>query len=141
MKAFLTYTFAQFAVFAVTFGVVWLIASIFFETSSNFYLLVLLVALILSSVASIFLLADLRNKLALNVQQRAERMTERLEESRRYEAARGPALGAPARALPRISQGGACLGSRRGCARPRRSTGPMDVLWRSCTRWSRPAKG
>ena len=65
----------------------------------------------------------------------------RLEESRRYEAATGPALGAPARALPRISQGGACLGSRRGCARPRRSPGPMDVLWRSCPRWSRPAKG
>ena len=85
MKAFLTYTFARLAVFAVTFGVVWLIASIFFETSTNFHLLVLLVALILSSVASIFLLAGLRNKLALNVQQRAERMTERLEESRRAE--------------------------------------------------------
>ncbi len=85
MKAFLTYTFARLAVFAATFAVVWLIASIFFETSANFYLLVLLVALIASSVASIFLLADLRNKLALNVQQRAERMTERLEESRRAE--------------------------------------------------------
>ena len=62
-----------------------LIASIFFESSNTLNLLVLLVALILSSVASIFLLADLRNKLALNVQQRAERMTERLEESRRAE--------------------------------------------------------
>lgn len=85
MKAFLTYTFARFAVFAVTFGVVWLIASIFFESSATLNLLVLLVALILSSVASIFLLADLRNKLALNVQQRAARMNERLEESRRAE--------------------------------------------------------
>ncbi len=85
MKAFLTYTFARFAVFAVTFGVVWLIASVFFESGTNLNLLVLLVALVLSSVASIFLLADLRNKLALNVQQRAERMTERLEESRRAE--------------------------------------------------------
>ena len=85
MKAFLTYTFARFAVFAVTFGAVWLIASIFFESSATLNLLVLLVALILSSVASIFLLADLRNKLALNVQQRAARMTERLEESRRAE--------------------------------------------------------
>ncbi len=85
MKAFLTYTAARIAVFAVTFGVVWGIASIFFESGNTFSLLVLLVALILSSVASIFLLADLRNKLALNVQQRAERMTERLEESRRAE--------------------------------------------------------
>ncbi len=85
MKAFLTYTAARIAVFAVTFGIVWGIASIFFESSNTFSLLVLLVALILSSVASIFLLADLRNKLALNVQQRAERMTERLEESRRAE--------------------------------------------------------
>ncbi len=85
MKAFLTYTFARFALFAVTFGAVWLLASIFFESSTNLSLLVLLVSLIASSVASIFLLADLRNKLALNVQQRAERMTERLEESRRAE--------------------------------------------------------
>ncbi|WP_332644322.1 DUF4229 domain-containing protein [Aeromicrobium sp.] len=85
MKAFLTYTVARIAVFAVTFGIVWGIASIFFESGNTFSLLVLLVALILSSVASIFLLADLRNKLALNVQQRAERMTERLEESRRAE--------------------------------------------------------
>ncbi len=85
MKAFLTYTAARFALFAMTFAAVWLIASIFFEASTTLNLLVLLVALILSSVASIFLLADLRNKLALNVQQRAERMTERLEESRRAE--------------------------------------------------------
>lgn len=85
MKAFLTYTAARFALFAMTFAAVWLIASIFFESSNTLNLLVLLVALILSSVASIFLLADLRNKLALNVQQRAERMTERLEESRRAE--------------------------------------------------------
>ena len=85
MKAFLTYTAARFALFAVTFGAVWLIASIFFEQGNTFSLLVLLSALILSSVASIFLLGDLRNKLALNVQERAERMTERLEESRRAE--------------------------------------------------------
>ena len=85
MKAFLTYTAARIALFAVTFGIVWGIASIFFESGNTLSLLVLLVALILSSVASIFLLADLRNKLALNVQQRAERMTERLEESRRAE--------------------------------------------------------
>lgn len=85
MKAFLTYTAARIALFAVTFGIVWGIASIFFESGNTFNLLVLLVSLILSSVASIFLLADLRNKLALNVQQRAERMTERLEESRRAE--------------------------------------------------------
>ncbi len=85
MKAFLTYTVARFAVFAVTFSIVWLIASIFFEASTTLNLLVLLVALVLSSVASIFLLAGLREQLALNVQQRAERMTERLEEARRAE--------------------------------------------------------
>lgn len=85
MKPFLTYTAARFAVFAVTFGVVWLIASFIFESSTTLNLLVLLVALILSSVVSIFLLADLRDKLALSVQQRAERMSERLEESRRAE--------------------------------------------------------
>lgn len=85
MKAFLTYTFARFGVFAATFGLLWLMASIWFESSTNTTLLVLLVALLVSSVLSIFLLANLRNKLALNVQQRAARMSERLEESRRAE--------------------------------------------------------
>ena len=85
MKAFWTYTLARLAVFGATFGVVWLIASIWVEWGNLTSLLVLLVSLVLSSVISIFALAGLRDKLAQNVQERAARMTQRIEESRNAE--------------------------------------------------------
>lgn len=85
MKAFWTYTLARFAVFAVTFSVVFLIASIFVEWGQITTLLVLIVSMLLSSVISIFALAGLREKLAQNVQERAARMSQRLEESRSAE--------------------------------------------------------
>jgi uncharacterized protein DUF4229 len=85
MKAFWTYTLARIAVFAVTYAVVWLVASIFLESTAVENLFVLLIALVGSSVISIFALSSLRDKLAQNVQERATRMTERIEESRRAE--------------------------------------------------------
>jgi uncharacterized membrane protein (DUF485 family) len=85
MKAFWTYTLARLAVFGATFGVVWLIASIWVEWGNLTSLLVLLVSLVLSSVISIFALAGLRDRLAKNVQERAARMTQRIEESRHAE--------------------------------------------------------
>lgn len=85
MKAFWTYTLARFAVFAVTLGVVWLISSIWFEPGALTSLLVLFIALVLSSVVSIFVLARLRERLAQSIQDRASRMTERIEESRNAE--------------------------------------------------------
>jgi len=85
MKAFWTYTLARFAVFGVTFGVVWLLASIWLESTAVENLFVLLISLVLSSIISIFALAKLRNNLASNIQERATRMTERIEESRRAE--------------------------------------------------------
>jgi membrane protein implicated in regulation of membrane protease activity len=85
MKAFWTYTLARLAVFAVTFGVVRLIASFWLESTTVTNLWVLLIALVVSSVVSIFLLARLRDRLARNIQERATRMTERIEESRRAE--------------------------------------------------------
>jgi hypothetical protein len=85
MKAFWIYTFARFAVFAVTFSFVWLLASVVFESSSLVNLLVLLVSLLISSIISVFALAGLRAQLAVNIQQRATRMTQRLEESRSAE--------------------------------------------------------
>ena len=56
-----------------------------FDLSTLANLVVLLVALIGSSIISIFALAHLREQLALNVQQRAERMSARIEESRSAE--------------------------------------------------------
>ena len=85
MKAFWTYTLARLAVFGATFGVVWLIASIWVEWGNLTSLLVLLISLVLSSVISIFALAGLRDRLAKNVQERAARMTQRIEESRHAE--------------------------------------------------------
>lgn len=85
MKAFWTYTLARLAVFGATFGVVWLIASIWLEWGNLTSLLILLISLVLSSVISIFALAGLRDKLAQNVQERAARMTQRIEESRNAE--------------------------------------------------------
>jgi predicted PurR-regulated permease PerM len=85
MKAFWTYTLARLAVFAVCFAIVWTVAQIWLESNTVTNIWVLLISLVLSSVVSIFLLAGLRDRLAENVHQRATRMTERIEESRRAE--------------------------------------------------------
>ncbi|NRQ49545.1 DUF4229 domain-containing protein [Aeromicrobium stalagmiti] len=85
MKAFWTYTLARFAVLAVVFAIVWFAAPIWFERTEIVNIFVLLVSLVISSVISIFLLAGLRARLAEDVHARAERMTARIEESRRAE--------------------------------------------------------
>jgi hypothetical protein len=85
MKAFWTYTLARFAVFAVSFGLVWAISSIWLEPTNVTMIWVLLISLVVSSVISIFVLGGLRDRLAQSVQERAARMTARIEESRRAE--------------------------------------------------------
>jgi uncharacterized protein DUF4229 len=84
MKAFWIYTLARFAVFAVTYVVVWAIASIWLDPDFV-NLFVLLVALIVSALASYFALGGLRDDLAQNISGRAERLSQRIEESRRAE--------------------------------------------------------
>jgi len=85
MKAFWTYTLARLAVFGVCFAIVWGLSRIWLESTTVTSIWILLIALVLSSVISIFLLAGLRDKLAQNVHDRATRMSERIEESRRAE--------------------------------------------------------
>ena len=85
MKAFWTYTLARFAVFAACFVVIWLLSRIWLESTTVANVWVLLISLVVSSVLSVFLLAGLRDKLALNVHERATRMSERIEEPRRAE--------------------------------------------------------
>lgn len=85
MKDFFVYTAARLAVFLVTFGLLWGVASLFLETSQVFTIWILLMALIISSVISIFALVGLREKLAGRIQHRAEALQERLEESRSAE--------------------------------------------------------
>jgi hypothetical protein len=85
MKAFWTYTLARLGVFALSFIVVWGISRIWLESTTVSTIWVLLISLVVSSVISIFLLAGLRDNLAQNVQERAARMSARVEESRRAE--------------------------------------------------------
>jgi hypothetical protein len=84
MKAFWIYTFARFAVFAVTYVVVWAVASIWFDPPFV-NLFVLLVSLVLPSLIAFFALRRLRDDLAQNISGRAERLSRRIEESRSAE--------------------------------------------------------
>ena len=84
MKAFWLYTLARLGVLVVTYLAVWALASIWFDPAFV-NLLVLLVALVLSSLISFFALARLRNDVAVHISDRAERLTQRIEESRRAE--------------------------------------------------------
>lgn len=84
MKAFWLYTLARFAVFAVTYVVVWAAASIWLDPEF-LNLFVLLIALVASAFLSFFALRRLRENLALHIHGRAERLSQRIDESRRAE--------------------------------------------------------
>lgn len=86
MKAFYKYTVARLAVFGVCWLVLFGISLLLFEKQTGVVTLVtLMLAMLLSAIVSAFVLAGLRDELARNVQGRAERMTQRLEESRSAE--------------------------------------------------------
>lgn len=85
MKPFVTYTLARLGLFVASYAVVWLVASIWLNFSAIANLWVLLIALLVSAVAAMFLLGGLRQNLAQSVQDRASRMTQRIEESRSAE--------------------------------------------------------
>ncbi len=84
MKAFWIYTFARAGVLVATYAALWLILSVWFDPEP-FNWLVLLLALVVSAVVSIFALARLRNDFADHLSQRAGRLTQRIEESRSAE--------------------------------------------------------
>jgi hypothetical protein len=85
MKAFWVYTLARLAILLICVSLVWGIGQTWFERSEIFNIFSLLVGLVISSIISIFALSGLRNQLAHKVADRAERMTARIEESRRAE--------------------------------------------------------
>ncbi len=83
MREFLVYTGLRLAVFAATLGVVlgaWLLVA----GEANI-LVAVVVAFVLSGVASYFLLARPRQRLALRVQNRAEKANRAFEEMRAKE--------------------------------------------------------
>lgn len=82
MKTFATYTLARLGIFLAAFGLVWLCSRPFLADSSGNLLWLALLALLISSVAAIFLLRGLRDTFAAEVQSRAQRMSVRYEEAR-----------------------------------------------------------
>jgi hypothetical protein len=84
MKAFWIYTLARFGVLAATYLVIWGLASIWADPAfANLF--VLLVSFVVSSLISFFVLRSLRDDLATHLGERAGRITQRIEESRRAE--------------------------------------------------------
>ncbi len=85
MKAFWTYTLARLGVFLATYAVIWGVSRIWLESGRIVNLWILLLALVVSSVISIFALGGLRDRLAGTLQERATALNDRIEESRRAE--------------------------------------------------------
>lgn len=79
------YTFARLGVFLVTWGVLWGLSRLVFEGGSVINLWILLLAVIVSAVISLFALGSMRDKVALKLQERAQSINARIEESRRAE--------------------------------------------------------
>ena len=87
MRPFLRYTLARLTILAATYLVLLLVGQLFLELTELTNLLVLLAALVVSSIISVFALAGMREDLARRVQDRAQAMSARIEESRRAEDA------------------------------------------------------
>jgi hypothetical protein len=83
VKEFALYTGARLGLFLVAYaavlGVVWLVGGTMHPVWP------LLIAAALSTVASAFVLRDLRERFALQVQQRAQRMSQKFEEMKANE--------------------------------------------------------
>ncbi len=89
MKYFALYTLARIGLFVGVFLLIWLLIFTWVAWSTVSLLWTVLVAAVLSSIASIFVLRRLRERFAVVIEQRASRMTTRIgtrvEESRRKE--------------------------------------------------------
>ena len=73
MKTFVFYTVARLALFAVAFGLIWLVFGHWLDWSSVSILYTAVIALLLSSVAALFVLGSLRDDFAAHVSARADR--------------------------------------------------------------------
>ena len=84
VKEFLVYTAARFGLFLLVYGLV-LGAYVLIAGTPVPLLWPLLLAAVLSTVLSAYLLRGLRDRFALTVQERASRMSQRFEEMRAKE--------------------------------------------------------
>jgi F0F1-type ATP synthase membrane subunit b/b' len=80
MKEFAVYTGLRLLLFAACFGILW----VAFQNWLNIFP-VLLLALILSSILSVFVLRAARDRLAGTIERRASRISQRIEAARRAE--------------------------------------------------------
>jgi CHASE1-domain containing sensor protein len=80
VRDFAVYTGLRLALFAVAFGLFWLVLH---DKLAIFP--ILLLALIASAIASVFVLRNARERFAGTIDARARRMTKRFEEARRAE--------------------------------------------------------
>ena len=85
MKSFLLYTVARFGLFAGAFGLIWLAVGWFLPWTARNIAWTGILALVLSAIASIFLLRGLRDDLARTVRSRADEVSARLERARAKE--------------------------------------------------------
>jgi membrane protein implicated in regulation of membrane protease activity len=85
VRSFVLYTVARFGLFVGTFGLIWLVVGWFLPWTSRNIVWTGVLAVLLSAVASIYLLRDLRDQLARSARRRAEDMTARLERARSKE--------------------------------------------------------
>lgn len=81
----MTYALARFGLFLAAFGLVWLVGFNWLAWTSINVLWTMLIALAVSAIVGVVVLRRQRENLAANVQQRAERMSKRFEESRSAE--------------------------------------------------------
>ncbi|MGW6282877.1 DUF4229 domain-containing protein [Kribbella sp. NPDC055071] len=80
MKEFGIYTGLRAVLFAICLGVLWLVL----HTTLSIWPIALL-ALIISSILSIYVLRAARDRLALKIEHRADRMSQRIQQARSAE--------------------------------------------------------
>ena len=85
MKPFLLYTLARVALFAASFGLVWLVFGHWIEWGAVSALYTALIAMVVSSVVALLVLGSLRDDFALELAQRADRAKAAFEARRAAE--------------------------------------------------------
>jgi ABC-type bacteriocin/lantibiotic exporter with double-glycine peptidase domain len=85
MKYFLLYTFARIGLFAGVFGAIWLVLFSWVSWTHASLLWTVLLAALISAIASIFVLRPLRQRFAADIEARAARMSKRIEAARAAE--------------------------------------------------------
>jgi uncharacterized membrane protein YcjF (UPF0283 family) len=85
VKSFVLYTLARFLLFVAAFVLFWAVASRWLEWSAPNVLAIAVLAMIVSSIASLLLLGRLREQFAAALAQRAAAMRTNVDRSRRKE--------------------------------------------------------